>query len=180
MNITQNFIDAANVAIHKSMTESPEVQFRTNPYVRELVHLEDDVEAYISIIFMTEEEIRQSILGDILIATMFERQSGKFFAFDMKELLKFVPEQYHQMVMTQFNHLDVQSMITSINGQLRIRDDRAVLAYVMNYSGIIYDGYGVDTTNAIFVSESVKAMDSSEVANNIINAIVGNDKSSLN
>lgn len=180
MNIpSQTFIDAAHGAVYKCMTTSPEVLFRTTADVRELNHLEEDGVVYMGVTFMTGEEIRQSILGDILTATMFELQGGKFYSFNMKDLLTFIPVEHHDLVMNEYVHPDVQALITTINGQLRIKNDRDILTHVMDYSGILYDGYDCDMSDAICASGITK--DAYETATAVTMALAGvTDNSTFN
>ena len=174
MEMSQYFIDCIHDKIKSSQVTDPSVIFREDPDVRELSHFEFEDGEAMGITMMTEEEIRQSIIGDILIATMFEVNGIEFYPFTMEDLLKFIPVKLHNLIIPQMEHDQVKHIITTDNGQLRIRKEKEILKHAMNFSGIIYDGYDLDTTNCVSISSEFKTRTPAEITTTIVKALSDN------
>lgn len=111
-------------------------------YSRQLATISNGGDTIFCIRNMTEQEVREAIVDDILAVTMWEIQNpGKPISYDLKEMLRFVHQDYRKNVEGQLNHPEIDGLFTIIDGQYRIIKEPAVLKAAMNYCGAWYNGY---------------------------------------
>ena len=111
-------------------------------YARQLVSIIVDGEHMCCVSNMTEREVREAIVDDVLAVTMWETQNpDKPISLDFQEMLRFVHEDYRSLVETQLNHPEIAGLMTVVDGQYRIVKEHAVLKAVMDYAGVWYDGF---------------------------------------
>ena len=108
---------------------------------------------------MSDKELRESIVNDILCVTMWEKQFNKTIHFGFTKLMRFIPRYMHKRVLQQMKHQEICNLIvdTKSNGksELRIRDERAILQAAMYYAGFWFTGYDIPKTgNIISVDHS--------------------------
>ena len=114
------------------------VKFLNEKYARQITHSE-----VFSIVNMSEAEVKESLIDDILSVTMFEKQTNQKVRFDFKELTRFIPKQIHHIVEHALQDIEIQKLITHIDGEYRINPDTASLKAAMDFCGCYYSGFEV-------------------------------------
>ena len=111
---------------------------------------------------MTDDEVKQSIVQDILSFTMNEIRTGVKFDLTMDELLKFTSNRGNLKgrIKRLFLSDDVQGLLdketlsfwppANVSG-IRIRNDKAVLSAAMDLCGVWWDGYIPENRSDILV-----------------------------
>lgn len=134
--------------------------FFNNEYAWQLV--DGDV---FSVRYMTEQEVLESIVDDILNVTMLEKTTGKKCFFGFSKLTRFLDSEWRNKIKVLLNHDSISGLIcctpatiehfsASINElllenilkkgshkQIRIKDDRAILQAAMDFCGCWYEGF---------------------------------------
>ncbi len=90
---------------------------------------------------MSDKEVRESIIHDILMVTMIEKEEKVTLDFDQHQLFRWIKLTQHGYVFTQMNNQEISGLIENKNGQLRIKDQREILQAAMDYCGHWYDGF---------------------------------------
>ena len=133
--------------------------FQNEPLSRELCDYSADGVEIFTISAMSDEEVRQSVIQDILAATMIQKEQGVSLEYDFANMIRFVNAGNHERVVTALNDEEVQSFIIQENGQYRIADDPTVLQAAMDFCGVYYEGFdwpdGVITVNREGFQEKV-------------------------
>lgn len=94
--------------------------------------------------YMTDEELRQSIVADILAVTIWEKQTEQTLEFGCDEFYRFVDDIYLQRrILDQFTHPEIEGLldIDEDHKRYRIRDQKEILQAAMGYCGVYYHGY---------------------------------------
>lgn len=127
-------------------------------YARCLADIYEMGQLTFSVSNMTDLEVLESIVGDIVGATMWEIQTEKTLNFDRVELLKFVPQEQHLRILTILNEDSfVRNLLADeVNGQLRIDKDK--LQQAMDFSGVWYDGYEMAEDAIVVDREAINPM----------------------
>lgn len=111
---------------------------------------------------MSDEELRQSIVDDILMVTMMEKEEKTSINFGQHELFRWIKPLQHARVYNQMAHPEISGLIEHKNGQIRIKDVREVLQAAMDYCGHWWDGFtipnepGIITMNHEKVDEMIQ------------------------
>lgn len=106
-------------------------------YAREL---QDDPSAT-SVTDYTDEEVRHSIVQDVLAVTFWEKQVGGKLNFDWSELVRFIGAASLVRVEEAYKHPDVQVHLQVTDGQIRLKEGRVLEQAAMDYCGVWYDGF---------------------------------------
>lgn len=90
-----------------------------------------------SVTNMSPREIRESIVEDTLMITMLERRHQTKIHFGMTRLLKWIPREFHYLVMDQLNHDEIFGLLdfSSDKREIRIVDNVGILQAAMDYIG---------------------------------------------
>ena len=101
---------------------------------------------------MSDRELREAIIQDILSPTMWEIEKNETVDFDMVEFLRFVPNTGdRQRVMHMMWHEEISGLIEGKDGQPRIKKDRASMQAAMDYCGVW--GRGFDMPEGVLVTD---------------------------
>lgn len=111
-------------------------EIMNNPLMFNVVH--NDM---FSINNMSNREVRESIIHDILMVTMIEKEKNVTLNFGQSQLLRWIKPTQHNYVLTQMNNEEIAGLIENKNGQLRIKYRREILQAAMDYCGYWYDGF---------------------------------------
>ena len=115
-----------------------------------------------SILNMTEEEIRQSIVEDLLLVTMIEIGENTKLHFGFTKFLRWLPRYLHKKVIKQLRHDEINGLIEIKGREIRIRNNRTILQAAMDYCGHWYEGFdipnepGIITVNREKLEEAVE------------------------
>lgn len=94
---------------------------------------------------MSEEELRQAIVQDVLGVTMWEKHFGQKLHFGRTQLLRFVEQKHFWLILNAMQHEEIVHLLdvrnTAEEHEVRIRDDRTILQAAMDYCGIWYTGF---------------------------------------
>lgn len=115
--------------------------FQNEPLSRELCDYSADGVEIFSIGAMSDEEVHQSVIQDILAATMIQKEQGVSLEYDFANMIRFVDARNHERVIAALHDEEVQSLIIQENGQYRIADEPTVLQAAMDFCGIYYEGF---------------------------------------
>jgi len=93
---------------------------------------------------MTDEELRQSIVQDVLTVTMWEKQSEQTADFSLDTLCRFLNDDQRQKVEQAFSHPEISGLFNmSDKKQLRIRTESVILQAAMDYVGVWFTGFEI-------------------------------------
>jgi len=112
---------------------------------------------------MSDEELRQSIIDDVLLVTMIEKEEKVTIDFDQQQLFRWIKPLQHRRVYEQLGHPEISGLIEQKNGQIRIKDQHEILQASMDYCGHWWDGFtipngpGIVTLNHEVFEEKVNA-----------------------
>lgn len=112
---------------------------------------------------MSDEEVRQSIIDDVLLITMLEKGENTTIEFGQHQLFRWIKPYQHSRVYKQMCHPEISGLIEQKNGQIRIKDQREILQASMDYCGHWWDGFtipnepGIVTLNHDVFEEKVNA-----------------------
>lgn len=108
-------------------------------YIRQVVHNEA-----FSIVNMDDDELKESIIEDILTFTMWELQTSDKLSFTFSDLVCFLPEDLHGIVKDALESDEVSRYLDMDTGdEIRIIKNRSILQEAMNYCGVWYSGFTV-------------------------------------
>lgn len=107
-----------------------------DPLMFEVVH--NDM---FSINNMSDQEVRESIIHDILMVTMIEKEEKTSIDFGQSQLFRWIKLTQHGYVFSQMNNSEICGLIENKNGQLRIKDQIEILQAAMDYCGHWYNGF---------------------------------------
>lgn len=126
-------------------------------YCWQVVHGE-----YFSVDAMTDQELQEAIINDILQVTMLEKETGKKCNFTEKTLVRFLCSEQKERVVKMLAEVmglvelvettpdnfpnfsvEMSKRVIKRHGypQLRIRDNRVILQEAMNFAGYWFDGF---------------------------------------
>lgn len=127
-------------------------RFINDPLIRELADTE-----FCSLSGYTDEEIRQSVVQDILTITFWEKTFGEKKLFNLLELLKFVHRDNLYRVLDALHHPEVSGLVERTKDGLRIRNNRSIEQHAMDYCGVYMSGY--DMPEGTIVTNRQEAAD---------------------
>jgi hypothetical protein len=109
-----------------------------------------------SIEHMSDEELRQSIVEDILMVTMWEKEFSQKLHFGWTQFTRFVERRHHKRINEQIRHDEICDLIVEAKSpyktELRIRDDRNILQAAMDYCGCWYEGYSMPAEGVLCIN----------------------------
>lgn len=106
-------------------------------YIRQIVHNE-----VFSIVNMDDDELKESIIEDILVFTMWEIQANERLSFTFEDLVRFLPEDLHSRVQEALESEEVAVYLDdSLVDEIRIVKNRSVLQEAMDFCGCWYSGF---------------------------------------
>jgi len=94
---------------------------------------------------MSDLELRESIIHDILLITMLEKKEKIVIDFDQQKLFRWVKPCQHLRIKQQMNHKEITDLVYQTNKQFRIKKDRKSLQTAMNYCGHWYENFTIPT-----------------------------------
>lgn len=158
------------------------IAFAADRFARELC----DTDGMISFVAdYSEQEIRQSVIQDILTFTMWEIQFEKTIDFTPQQLMAYCSNETCVRVISALNHPDVLALIEYRDQQIRIKDNREIRQAAMDYCGVFFDGYSMPEGVIIVNREAMhEAIDAHGGLDNLVTAMAmditathpGNDK----
>ena len=95
---------------------------------------------FFSVKNMTDEELGEAIINDILIATFFEKE-GNTVNFTPEILIRFLCGSIRAKVLKKLQSKELAGYLDTTNGQLRIKNDRNILQAAQDYAGVVFDGF---------------------------------------
>lgn len=90
---------------------------------------------------MNDKEVCESIIHDILMVTMLEKEDNVKIDFGQHHLFRWIKPHQHQRVFREMLNPEIQGLIESKNGQLRIKNIKEVLQAAMDYCGHWWNGF---------------------------------------
>lgn len=90
---------------------------------------------------MSDEELRQSIIDDVLAVTIWEKQTGDQAVFGMDVLCRYLTEEQKLRVESLIHQHEINPYFDITPTSIRIKDDRTLLQAAMDYAGVWYDGF---------------------------------------
>lgn len=96
---------------------------------------------------MTDKELCEAIIDDVLSVTMWEKELGKKMHFGITQLLRFIPKCKQKRVKKALKHDDISGLIqidriyrgnTLTGSEIRIKDHPVILKAAMDYCGVWY------------------------------------------
>lgn len=92
---------------------------------------------------MSEHELLEAIIEDILAVTMWEKQTEKAIHFTAVELVRFLrPARSWSKVLNTLPDPRIRNMISNVPGELiRIKDNPEILQMAMDFCGVWYTGF---------------------------------------
>lgn len=127
-----------------------------------------------SVDHMSDKELREAIVEDVLTATMWEKQTGKRIDFTMNTLCRFLSHEQRVRIKEAMIHPEIYSLFDpNFNDNIRIFDTQVILQAAMDYVGVWFTGY-VMPEGALCVDRQAlqEAMDTHGGIDNFIDAIV--------
>ena len=136
--------------------------------VREVVHNE-----CFSVDNMDDREVMESIVNDILMVTMWEKQTGEKTQFRFQELLMHLNGDQWDRVLGLMDNNEISGLISITEGvegpELRIKDNHEILQASMDYCGIWYTGFIVpEGTSVIKAAEGMSLEEAEAEALSIV------------
>jgi hypothetical protein len=113
----------------------PEV-FLNDEYLFYVVH-----NSVCSIMNMTDRELRESIVSDILMITMWEKEHNKKVHYGFTKFLHWLQRDMHQQVLSEMKHDEISGLIDIQADEIRIKDRKEILQVAMDYCGMWYEGF---------------------------------------
>lgn len=123
---------------------------------------------------MSDDELRQSIVDDVLAVTIWEKQMDQKVDFTVDTLCRFLSVEQKTRVQEVMKHPFIWGLFNpDLKDNIRILDDKAVLQAAMNYCGVWFTGY--DTPDGIIRIDRhalQEAMDNNGGIDNLVNGLV--------
>lgn len=100
---------------------------------------------FFSINNMSDKELREAILNDLILITMWEKQHNQKLHFGFTKMFRFLPRDLHDRVRKQMKHDEICELIQITHlkhgTEIRIKDNHQILQAAMDYSGVWFDGF---------------------------------------
>jgi len=108
---------------------------------------------------MDDQELRESIVDDLLSVTFWEIQHSESVSFDTDALMRFITGSMRARVLDQLTHPEIAGLIEFTDRGIRIKTDRAILQAAQDYAGVWYGDFKPTdpTTKIITVNTDVLA-----------------------
>lgn len=103
---------------------------------------------------MSDRELRESVVEDVLAVTMWVKTFAQPLDFKIETLMRFLKsDDQRERVVTALNDAEVKGLFeVNENQQLRIRDHRDILQAAMDYCGNWYHGYVIPPNIDVLMS----------------------------
>lgn len=109
---------------------------------------------------MTDEELRCSIIDDVLAVTIWEKQTGEKVKYDISTLTRYLTDEQCVRVMEAMKHESIVGLFDLTADHVRIVDSKEVLQAAMAYAEVWYTGYdmpdGLYTVNREVLKNAVE------------------------
>lgn len=114
-------------------------------------------ECYSSVDNMSDEEVRQSILEDLLFVTIHEKENNVKVDFNRQQLLRYLRGPRYFRVLKQLQNMEIAGLIEETETSIRIRDNQEILNAAQEYSGVFYKKFYTKQIPAdvLFLNEEV-------------------------
>lgn len=109
--------------------------------IRQLADVVDGGEVWVGPVYMSDKEVRESIVEDLLCFTMWEIQTGQKLDVSFDELVRFTTDDQKERIKREIDHEDIRYFVICDGNQLRIKNDKTVLQAAMDYCGCWYSGF---------------------------------------
>ena len=119
---------------------------------------------------MTDLELRQSIVDDVLSITMWEKQTEQQVVFDVNTLCRLLTHEQRVRVKEAIQHPDIAKFF-SADKEIRILETQEILQSAMAYCGVWFTGY--DCPNDIISLNREALEEAIETNGGIDNLVMG-------
>lgn len=87
---------------------------------------------------MSDREIRESIIEDLLVVTVYEIREKTEVKYTQWSLVRWLPFYRRNSILRMLDHCEIANLIERSEGKIRIRNDRNILRAAMEYCGVYY------------------------------------------
>lgn len=131
---------------------------------------------YYSIDYMSDQELREAIVEELLNVTMMERKHNFQLDFGYNQLFKFVMRHHYKRIKAAMQHDEISELMDNkeINGkiQLRIKNNPVILQAVMEYCGVFYDGFTIPEGTVVYgLTQETKDLLSTNTVDEVVSYI---------
>ena len=88
---------------------------------------------------MSDREIRESIIEDLLVVTVYEIREKTEVRYTQWSLVRWLPFYKRSSILKMVDHCEIANLIERSEGKIRIRNDRNILRAAMEYCGVYYE-----------------------------------------
>ncbi len=88
---------------------------------------------------MTDREIRESIIEDLLMVTVYEIREKTEVKYTQWSLTRWLPFFRRLPIIRMMDHCEIVNLIERSEGKVRIRNEREIMRTAMEYCGIYYE-----------------------------------------
>lgn len=126
-----------------------------------------------SIVNMSDAELMEAIVQDVLCVTAWEQEMNRKLDFGIEQLLRFVPSQiWREKVVLLLKQGEIKGLFDQNGTQVRIKSDRAVMQTAMDYCGLWMYGYDIPDSALKFNAEGfTEAVEKHGGLNNLVAAM---------
>ena len=116
---------------------------------------------------MSNDELMQAIIDDVLAVTIWEIQTGLTLYFDMSELTRFLTLSQKLRLTSLLKNDEVKKYLEYKGAQIRIKTDPYTLKSAMEYVGVSYNNYALPGPVIQVNREAFKSFDFNDLAKSI-------------
>lgn len=88
---------------------------------------------------MSDREIRESIIEDLLVVTVYEIREKTEVKYNQWSLVRWLPFYRRNSILRMLDHCEIANFIERSEGKIRIRNDCNILRAAMEYCGVYYE-----------------------------------------
>lgn len=88
---------------------------------------------------MSDREIRESIIEDLLVVTVYEIREKTEVKYTQWSLVRWLPFYRRNSILRMLDHCEIVNLIERSEGKIRIRNDRNILRAAMEYCSVYYE-----------------------------------------
>lgn len=122
---------------------------------------------------MSDKELRQAIVEDVLCVTIWEKQTGKKADFTFDTLTRYLTEKQKSKVKASLFHDEIFPFFNHFPDNLRVSDNKRTLQAAMDYCGVWFNGYDMPNGIIRMDRESVhEAVEKHGGLDNLIDSMV--------
>jgi hypothetical protein len=116
---------------------------------------------------MTNDELMQSIIDDVLAVTIWEIQTGLTLCFDVSELTRFLTLSQKLRIASLLKNDELNKCLEYKDAQIRIKTDPYTLKSAMECAGVSYNNYALLGPVVKVNREEFKRLDFNDLAKSI-------------